>query len=262
MINEVKKDSTGGAGEISPGVENPTVPESPFSPQPPAGEFSPRSLAPVTPLTPEPLDQQQQQQQQETPIDDIFQQRKPDALIVAALMGNSIAKFNRNAKKSRLNSNLSAPPMKLAHTPESDPTAAGTSVAASPTTINATTPAPSSHNQKITAVLDRFKSFQHTTSHSPDVMSGGSVNQNYQDTKSSNLASAVASAPVTPNDYLNRQITSLDTPTTNTTKKNALNSSKLANNTTTTSSNSRVIGSKASKCTLKLYFLFLKIGTC
>lgn len=166
--------------------------------------------------------------------------RKPDALIVAALMGNSIAKFNRNAKKNRLNAQVSAP-MKLTHSAISEPGPNTVSATVGTTTTTVAGTPTSLHHQKINAVLDRFKSLQ-PTSHTVDT--AGAINPNYQDTKSSNT-----SVPTSPIDSTSKTTVDTNTAAQSSSKKNTLNSSKLAVN-ATNSANSRVIGSKASKCTL------------
>ena len=221
----------------------PTVPEpaaSPaaasievVSPDPNQIELQERQVA-TTPTAEAAAEEQQ--------IEEVLQ-KKPDALIVAALMGNSIAKFNRNAKRTR----QQTAPIKFNHSPVSE--TGTTAVTTTTTATGAPAATPTTPQAKVAAVLDRFKSLQ-LSHHHNEATGLGAVNQTYSDTKSSNV-----------ND--NRQtnsaeITTTTTTTTNTaaqnsstTKKNTtLNTSKLAAN-----ANSRVLGSKASKCIR--FFIFL-----
>lgn len=226
----------------------PTVPEpaaSPaaasievVSPDPNQIELQERQVA-TTPTAEAAAEEQQ--------IEEVLQ-KKPDALIVAALMGNSIAKFNRNAKRTR----QQTAPIKFNHSPVSE--TGTTAVTTTTTATGAPAATPTTPQAKVAAVLDRFKSLQ-LSHHHNEATGLGAVNQTYSDTKSSNV-----------ND--NRQtnsaeITTTTTTTTNTaaqnsstTKKNTtLNTSKLAAN-----ANSRVLGSKASKCIRFLSFYQISLS--
>lgn len=289
MINGMKRMAGGETVETEArGVTDPLGPQQtpetppastgggggPTSPTPIAAA---RSLSPTTPLSP-PADSSAVAT---TPGDDAgadsSEQRRPDALIVAALMGNSIAKFNRTAKKTRLNSHVSAPaPSKLVHSPMSEPSPSLVNAAsASPNATGTPAPAvntattPNSH-QKITAVLERFKSLQpshHNRQNSPSpppptqtdvvsarVVGGGSVNQNYQDTRSSNSPARHNSTnETTTTNNLQAQSSTANA------KKHSLNSTKLfaANS---SSAHSRVTGSKASKCINLILALYLSLS--
>lgn len=199
--------------------------ESAEAKSPDATDGKARAAETPEPVTPSPGDVKQDG-------DDI--ERKPDALIVAALMGSSIAKFNRLAanKKSnnpRLITQMSAP------TPKLD-TNATTTTLLTTTTTNDAAATPSGTQAKVNAVLEKFKSLQHHHHDTSGGSVGGVVNQNFQDTKSSN---ATANSTPTTNKAAHRR----------TTTKNTLNSSKLAAN-ATNSANSRSTGSKAARCTL------------
>lgn len=175
---------------------------------------------------------------EEQQIEEVLQ-KKPDALIVAALMGNSIAKFNRNAKRTR----QQTAPIKFNHSPVSE--TGTTAVTTTTTATGAPAATPTTPQAKVAAVLDRFKSLQ--LSHHNEPTGLGAVNQTYSDTKSSNV-----------ND--NRQTNSAEITTTTTTNTAAQNSSTTKKNTTLNTSklaanaNSRVLGSKASKCIRFLSF--------
>lgn len=201
------------------------------SPDPNQIELQERQ-APTTPTAEAAAEEQQ--------IEEVLE-KKPDALIVAALMGNSIAKFNRNAKRTR----QQTAPIKFNHSPvsETGTTAVTTTTAAT----GAPAATPTTPQAKVAAVLDRFKSLQ-LSHHHNEATGLGAVNQTYSDTKSSNV-----------ND--NRQTNSAEiTTTTTTTNTAAQNSSTTKKNTTLNTSklaanaNSRVLGSKASKCIRFLSF--------